>query len=173
MDRDFCGRTCLHHCVSSHWENGRLNFDSSSWIHKHFTGIVLLIQHGADVYAEDYSGRSVSDVAYRYGLSYELREKLGYPNEDVWDCALAVCGYNILDFRQHRCRKAHYGQIYKRQDFEKLWDGHEHLCPYYDDEEYSIMVEASRVCSEEESEKEWMTTDSEDEGLDVGEGDLD
>ncbi|KAK4034293.1 hypothetical protein C8A01DRAFT_18863 [Parachaetomium inaequale] len=121
-------------------------------------GIIFLIRSGADVHAKDHNGRSVSDLAYaRFPHPWDM---VGSMQGDVWDFALAVCGYNISDFRQGRCRKAHYGGYYNRQGFEELWAGHEHLCPYYDVEE------DTGPCSDEEDEDEWETTGSEDEAMD-------
>jgi hypothetical protein len=131
-------------------------------------GIILLIQHGADVYAEDHLGRSPSDFAYCSGVK-SCREKLGSMRGDVWDFALAVCGYDISEFRSRhgRYRKARYGTSYTRQDFEELWQGQEHLCPYYDAEEDCSSDENMESYSDEEDEDEWATTDSEDEAVDA------
>ncbi|KXX74908.1 hypothetical protein MMYC01_208950 [Madurella mycetomatis] len=124
-------------------------------------GIILLINHGADVYAKDRFGLSVSDIAYTEDNS---RRWLGSARGDIWDFALALSGYNISDFRQGRHRKARYGTAYTRQDFETLWAGHEHLCPYYDIEDYYDEDADSRVSSDDEND-EGFTTDSEDEGF--------
>jgi hypothetical protein len=52
---------------------------------------------------------------------------------DLWDAALVTCGYNLSEFRKLYPRLPRYDSRYKRSDFEKLWEGIEHLCPYWDD----------------------------------------
>ena len=173
MERDAKDRTCLHHCFSSHWYNGFLDFGRCDWIRRYSEGIILLIKHGADVHAKNCWGQSVSDVAYD-GSQIRFLKRIGCIRGDVWDFSLAVCGYDISDFRPGGCRKAHYGAGYTRQDFEKLWEGREHLCPYYYDEENTSFDDTSSSSdgeSEEsdedmESEAEWVT-DSGDEGSNV------
>jgi hypothetical protein len=129
-------------------------------------GIVLLIRHGADLYAEDYDGQSVSHTAY--SAQSEERVGLGCVTGDVWDFALAISGYSISAFRQgHGRRRACYGRKYTRRDFENLWVGREHLCPYYDDVEYFWGDADTMECSSSEDEEGSVTTDSEDGGADV------
>ncbi len=184
--RDVDGKICLHHCLSSlyyhpfrlradcgrlHWYDESSDSDPSKWIHRYSAAIILLIKHDADVYAEDYSGWSVSDVAYN---AESNRPYNGSVRGDVWDFALAVCDHDISEFRRRAGapRKARYTSLYTRQDFEDLWAGHEHLCPYYDDEEDSFPNSGAGACSDDEDE--WCTTDSEDgvsDGVDVEEED--
>lgn len=95
----------------------------------------LLIDRGADIYAIDGLGRSVSDVAYSE-TCYDFRDKLGTYRGDIWDVVLDSCGYNIYDFRKTYPRKAKYDERYSRQDFELLWKDREHRCPYWDDAEW-------------------------------------
>lgn len=167
-ERDGNGRTCLHYCLSSPWNNGWSTFGKFDYINRYSAGIILLIQHGADVYAEDQDGRSVSDIAYsRQHRHHFDNVELGCVWGDAWDFALAVCGHDISTFRQGRCRKASYGERYNRQHFEKLWEGHEHLCPYYYDEEDCLSEEDFKAFSEEGSAEGWVTTDAEDEESDV------
>ena len=104
-ERDLVGRTCLHLCLSSPWQGGWYNFGPSSWIQQYSMGIVLLLKHGADIYAEDYYGRSVSDTAYSQS---EERVGLGRVKGDVWDFVLASSGYSISPFRQGHGRRACY-----------------------------------------------------------------
>ena len=157
MERDAEGRTCLHHCFSWGWSNVK---------HRHLAGIIFLIKHGADVYAKDTHDRSISDMAYKdfRGDSSEDTWR-GSSRGDVWDFCLAVTGYTVSEFRQGHPRKANYGTNYTRQDFEELWAGNEHLCPYYYDAEDEPADPVAPA--DDESEEEWATTDSEDGGSDV------
>ncbi|KAK3361862.1 hypothetical protein B0T24DRAFT_498839, partial [Lasiosphaeria ovina] len=90
--------------------------------------IMYLINHGADPYAKDHFSKSVS--TYAYTLRHYDFVRLGDIRGDVWDFALAVCGYDISEFRRGYPRKARYGSLYTRKHFEELWSGHEQLCPY-------------------------------------------
>jgi hypothetical protein len=128
-------------------------------------GIVLLIKHGADLYAEDYNGQSVSHTAY--SVESEDRVEFGCVTGDVWDFALVLSGYSISVFRQGHGRRACYGTLYTRRDFENLWVGREHLCPYYGDEDYFFEDADTMECSSSEDEEGSVTTDSEDGGADV------
>lgn len=62
-----------------------------------------------------------------------MMRKLGSYGGDLWDFMLDTCGYEIMEFRKSHPRKAQYVGIYTRQDFELLWEGREHRCPYWDD----------------------------------------
>jgi len=116
-------------------------------------GIIYLIDQGADIFAKDFLGVSVSGMAYAPGIDKRTRKILGGARGDVWDFSLAVCGYNITDFRE-KIRRPRYGTYYTRKDFEKLWAGHEHLCPYYDDEDVSSDEEMESFLDEEGSDEE-------------------
>ncbi len=186
LHRDGGGTTCLHHLLSSfrycpyrlrescgrpHWYNESSDPDPSKWIHRYSAAIILLIKHGADVYAVDSWGHSVSDVAYRR-WDRDRRDKIKSEQNrcargDIWDFSLAVCGYDISEFRRTDPREVCYREEYTRQDFEDLWAGHENLCPYYDDEE-NHLSDTGAVAGSDEAE-EWFTSDSEDEGSDVDE----
>ena len=94
--------------------------------------LIYLIQRGADVYARDFSGNSISDIAYSVRcLSMELKTG-SYPG-DLWDAVLVLSGLDIHDLRKRDPRRKKYGENYSRQDFELLWKDHEHECPYWDD----------------------------------------
>lgn len=66
----------------------------------------------------------------------DLNSGLGSYSGDLWDVALDTCGYSISNFRKGSPRKAFYTAKYSRRDFEKLWEGREDRCPYWDDEEW-------------------------------------
>ncbi|KAK1830459.1 hypothetical protein QBC39DRAFT_354030 [Podospora conica] len=91
-----------------------------------------LVRGGADVDAAENMGRSVSQMAYadsRRGLN-------SFPG-DLWDRVLAGNGLDVVAFRNRSGipRRAHYGYGYERRDFEALWAGMTHLCPYFNDYE--------------------------------------
>ncbi|CAF3541791.1 unnamed protein product [Fusarium graminearum] len=95
-----------------------------------FEHLVLLLEHGADPFAKDNEGTSISEVAYnRLGLRDEILGSYG----DVWDAALHVSGWDIRQFRTIRRREPRYDEFYTRADFEQLWRGREDECPYWDD----------------------------------------
>ncbi|RGP66883.1 hypothetical protein FSPOR_6265 [Fusarium sporotrichioides] len=95
-----------------------------------FERLVLLLEHGADPFAEDNQGRSISEIAYnKLGLRDEILGSYG----DVWDAALHASGWDIRQFRTIRRRKPRYDSFYTRADFEELWRGREDECPYWDD----------------------------------------
>jgi hypothetical protein len=121
--RDHKGRTCLH----LWFRNSKRNisrfieqFDQET--------LILLIQHGADTSAKTISGVSVSDYAYA------VEAESSYPG-DLWDSALAKTGHNVAVFRRGHPRKAKYSEGYTRELSQQLWEGIEHLCPYYNDPE--------------------------------------
>lgn len=97
--------------------------------------LMYLIQRGVSVYAVDDKHRSVSMTAYienEFERECEWTPIGGYRG-DLWDAALATCGYNLWEFRKIYPRLPRYDSRYKRSDFERLWEGIEHLCPYWDD----------------------------------------
>ncbi|KAF5687535.1 hypothetical protein FDENT_5282 [Fusarium denticulatum] len=91
-----------------------------------------LIEHGADLQAEDYDG--YQPWHYAYGATCEACY-LFCPSAkgDVWDAVLTHLGYDILEKRKQYPRKARYITGYTRGDFEKLWKNQRDKCPYWDD----------------------------------------
>jgi hypothetical protein len=74
--RDYDGETCLHKLLQS-----------SNCMISDFEILVSLIRAGADVFALNFKGKSVSNIAYfRY-----LRKNVTH----MWEAALTVCGYDI------------------------------------------------------------------------------
>ncbi|KJR83366.1 uncharacterized protein SPSK_04661 [Sporothrix schenckii 1099-18] len=120
------------------------------------SGLAYLLDLGANPFANDDMGVSVSEAAYLdtdYGTS-----RMG----DVWDAVLADFGFGVADFRREHPRVARYCWFYTRRDFEKLWVGQEHLCPYYnDDEEIWITLKGSGHDTESASDE---SSDSDDGG---------
>lgn len=87
------------------------------------------------MYATDYYGRSVSHIAYSESC-WDRYKGLGTYRGDLWDAVLDACNYDISKFRSEYPRKEQYGENYSRQDFELLWKGREHRCPYLGDVEW-------------------------------------
>lgn len=112
--RDSQGRTCLHLCVSNL---------AGEILQEEF--LSLLIEHGADVCAKDNDGISVSEVCYAQQDDSAFQSH----DCDIWDEVLCKFGYNLTSFRTGFPRKSIY---YNRKGFESIWEGYEHLCPYYD-----------------------------------------
>lgn len=97
--------------------------------------LIQLVRRGADVHAVDFWDRSVSEIAYAKLVCHELfNYELGSYRGDLWDSVLHACDYNIEHFRKSSPRIARYTPPhYTRHDFEKLWEGRESACPYWDD----------------------------------------
>ncbi|KAI2468980.1 ankyrin [Annulohypoxylon bovei var. microspora] len=146
-------RTCLHLCfVNLHYfVIGQTTFEV----------IKLLIGRGADPRAVDKNGNTVSDYAFHPGIhipnvDYEL---YGSYSGDLWDSALQSCGLDIAKFRtEDYPRKAQYTELYSRKDFERLWQGREHLCPYWEDSPWP----QPRVYSADSSDSDMDLEDLED-----------
>lgn len=121
--RNSGGETCLHVYKSLRFilEYEQLMYSQ--------VALLLLIDYGADVFAENKYGVSVSDDKY----SRDSTDARGSSCEgDIWDSVLALQGYDIAEFRQGWPRVGKYYEQYTRETFAKLWEGNEHLCPYYD-----------------------------------------
>ncbi|EWZ92493.1 hypothetical protein FOWG_05609 [Fusarium oxysporum f. sp. lycopersici MN25] len=94
--------------------------------------LMLLVEHGADVYSVDEDGYQT--LHYAYNVTCEACYLLSPSAKgDLWDAALSRFGYSILETRKDYPRRARYTPNYTRKDFEKLWQGREHQCPYWDD----------------------------------------
>ncbi|KAF2963833.1 hypothetical protein GQX73_g9743 [Xylaria multiplex] len=116
------GQSCLHICL----QNARTySKGSHDLIRRQFHAIKLLIESGADVYAVDKFGKSVSESVYADTIS-------GFAG-DLWDSVLQSCGYDIAEFRTNYKRSASYDENYSRRDFEVLWEGRKDQCPYWND----------------------------------------
>jgi len=150
---DSYGNSCLH--LALHGARGPFRFD------KEFEALVLLVKAGANVHAKNHLGHSLSELAY-------LRPSVHHDGDfgsywgDFWDSILAACGYQVSDFRQQHPRTGRYTKDYPRKIFEKLWEGRQHLCPYWDEDEAAYQME---ICSEESSSSASNPCE-EDEGTD-------
>lgn len=94
--------------------------------------LIFVMENGGDIWAVDDAGYLAAH--YAYDVTCEA-DYLFSPSlkGDLWDSALSYLGYDILRFRRYYPRKARYMPGYTRQDFEKLWQGREGDCPYWDD----------------------------------------
>lgn len=151
--RDVIGRTCLHHCF---YLGGWDTYGGEA--QRALAGLVYLLSHGADPFAVDDNHMSVSEMAY-LGTEDET-SRLG----DVWDAALADFGLDIADMRRKFPRMAYYRPYYTRRDFEELWLGREHLCPYYYDDEEEIWISEEESGQDAESVSD-EASDSDDGGV--------
>lgn len=133
-DRDAFGNTCLHHWLGNSVRGLVINNASNLR-----NGLIYLIEQGADVFAKNASGESVSHYAHRRLWKWDSAAFENKFREEFWDCALASCGYNLSDFRRRR-RPAVYSRPCRstRRHFEDLWAGSEHLRPDYDNEKSAI-----------------------------------
>lgn len=121
------GFTCLHSLVhTAHRKKDQGDLES----------LTFLIQHGADTLACDHHQNTVSMRAYLPNENDNYYSSKGSYRGDLWDAALVICGYELTDFRASYPRVARYNKNYSREDFERLWLGKEHLCPYWDDKRY-------------------------------------
>ncbi|KAJ4360872.1 uncharacterized protein N0V89_001439 [Didymosphaeria variabile] len=155
-DRNYDGETCLHRLCSK---------DGYSYIIPENMRDCLdfLLEQGADLRVTDDKGRSVADVAYSH-MGTRFRGMVG----DVFDACLARHGYDLYEFRKRKPRVARYNEVYQRIDFERLWEGIEDQCPYWDDkpwpsDEHENLDECDdSACSGESFEDETFS-----EGTDV------
>lgn len=122
-DRNDQGETCLHICLR------RAKFCMFS---NEKESLILLVRKGADVLAVDYSGMSISDVAYN-AIYRDEEFDLGAYRGDLWDSVLSECGHDISEMRKDYPRIPHYTSKYTRECFERLWLDREEFCPYYND----------------------------------------
>jgi hypothetical protein len=95
-----------------------------------WNAIRYLCDCGADIFATNNEGQSVS------ALAYDSNTTSSSFSGDLWDFVLAQCGHDIAQFRKsYKPREAKYRGLYTRQVFEEMWQGQEERCPYYYDEE--------------------------------------
>ncbi|KAI0502944.1 ankyrin [Xylaria bambusicola] len=121
--RDANGRSCLHVCFQ--------NFVTWS-VDRQVDTIRFLIQNGADIHARDESGQTAYEWAYTHHSNRE-GWYIGSLAGDLWDSVIQDFGYDVFQFRQNHQRRPCYGRKYGRREFEKLWQGREFQCPYWDD----------------------------------------
>ncbi|KAJ2979072.1 hypothetical protein NUW58_g7299 [Xylaria curta] len=149
------GSTCLHLFFRS-----RLKPPSKeNWL----DALIYTIRKGADVYAADGTGITVSQMAYAQSNcrdinypGYDDKYSFGSYRGDLWDAALNASGYDILEFRKPHPRRARYTQKYTRQDFESLWQDRKHLCPYWDDAEWPATLEPDRAVTDLKNSQKYL-----------------
>ncbi|KAI8665653.1 hypothetical protein LRP88_03841 [Fusarium phalaenopsidis] len=126
-DHQTLGFTCLHSLVyTAHQTEDRDELET----------LVYLIRQGADPSAVDHHDNPVAMRAYLPNENDNQYSSKGSYRGDLWDAAVAICGYDLKQFRASYPRVPRYNKSYSRQDFERLWLGHESLCPYWDDKRY-------------------------------------
>ncbi|EXA42973.1 hypothetical protein FOVG_08016 [Fusarium oxysporum f. sp. pisi HDV247] len=120
------GKTGLHHLMAK-------NCLWLEYIPEYMDLLMFVIENDGDVWAVDDDGYLAAH--YAYNITCEA-DYLFCPSAkgDLWDAALSYFGYDILRVRKYHPRKARYTSGYTRQDFEKLWQGREGDCPYWDDQ---------------------------------------
>ncbi|KAF4340085.1 hypothetical protein FBEOM_5945 [Fusarium beomiforme] len=126
-DHQTLGFTCLHSLV--YQANRTRDRDE-------LEALVFLIRQGADVLAVDHHQHSVAMRACLPNDSDNQYSSKGSYRGDLWDAALTICGYDIRQHRDSYPRVPRYNRTYRRKDFERLWEGHEAACPYWNDERY-------------------------------------
>ncbi|RMJ14399.1 hypothetical protein CDV36_005951 [Fusarium kuroshium] len=126
-DHQTLGFTCLHSLVyTAHWTEERDELET----------LVYLIRQGADPSAVDHHGNTAAMRAYLPNENDNQYSSKGSYRGDLWDAAVAICGHDLKQFRVPYPRVPRYNKNHSRQDFERLWLGHESLCPYWDDKRY-------------------------------------
>ncbi|KAM5354570.1 hypothetical protein ACJ41O_001217 [Fusarium nematophilum] len=129
-DHQTLGFTCLHSLVyTAHRTRDRDDLET----------LVFLIQRGADTLALDHHQNTVSMRAYLPNENDNYYTSKGSYRGDLWDAALAICGYDLSKSRASYPRVPRYNKSYTRKDFERLWLGNESSCPYWDNERYPEM----------------------------------
>ncbi|KAI1360090.1 ankyrin [Xylaria arbuscula] len=121
--RDLEGRSCLHICLPK----VSRTVESSREI------IKFLIKNGADIHARDKFGQTAYEWAYKH-----FDHRYGSRAGDIWDVVIRECGYDICQFRWNCQRRPYYTRWYQRRNFEKLWEGRESQCPYWDDNPWPL-----------------------------------
>lgn len=125
------GTNCLSQAFLSFKSRGC--FEKRSYVQARKAVLTYLVNHRADINSTDNKGRCVSDFAYSRVFCTPCSESFVPYMGDLWDTVLDECGYEILQFRRLRPRRARYTGRYTRQAFEQLWEGKEHRCPYWND----------------------------------------
>ncbi|KAI9690147.1 MAG: hypothetical protein M1822_009108 [Bathelium mastoideum] len=147
--RNKLGRTCLH----VYLQNARMLHSEEVKL------VVFLISKGADVNSIDSSGCSITDTAYEYS-GRDPDDNIGGYRGDLWDAALSRCGLNIHKRRRRYGRMPQYTRKYKREDFEKLWEGREEDCPYFDDPPFWLPNSNYSALSADEDDMEEFDVES-------------
>jgi len=101
--RDYDGNTCHHNLLQS-----------ANYTISYFEILVSLIRAGADVFAVNFDGLSVSDIAYFGSCS----ENAMY----MWEAALTVCGYDIAQFNGGVCANIKSNKWQTIADYKRLQD---------------------------------------------------
>ncbi|KAK4184267.1 hypothetical protein QBC35DRAFT_441782 [Podospora australis] len=188
--RDDRGRTCLHLCLQNirfgRERPPRCTYYMLTHLQEVKNTLAYLVQHGADVHAIDNWGKMASETAYapyqgtvdrRFGPGQGVRG-------DIWDLVLADCGFDIPDFRTEEWQwKPSFNCVYTKEVFKALWQGREHLCPYYKEAmSYDSEVDEHNIWEQDEDcefpdsetdEDSEYSTDSEEGGCALDDSEVD
>ncbi|KAI9664934.1 MAG: Proteasome subunit beta type-4 [Bathelium mastoideum] len=93
--RDNFGRTCLHICIM---ECTEFSFPYPDGLAP-LQALKILIKHDANVSAVDQYGKPPSSYAYCPNFCLDLANSSR--RGDLWDAALAQCGYNVGEMRKN------------------------------------------------------------------------
>ncbi|KAK1981013.1 hypothetical protein LZ30DRAFT_107046 [Colletotrichum cereale] len=116
------GQNCLQYLVEEMCMVGRC-------VDRDLKVLGILMETGADIFSRDEEGLSIWDTAI------ENRQQGSYAR-DALDSMLVSYGYHaeVVEFAEKVPRHGAYTKWYRRRHFDLMWEGKEHLCPYYDDE---------------------------------------
>ncbi|KAK4206654.1 hypothetical protein QBC37DRAFT_458128 [Rhypophila decipiens] len=171
-DRDSAGNTCLHLIMDGIRSGSSFchlldeSMDATDYLEEVRAAAVYLIDQGADVWAENNQGVSISKMSY---CMNGVREYL-------WDLILADSGYEIAMMRKDcgyigRWRRYHaeesrsgrsLGEQFTLDVFKALWWGDERLCPYYEKVLHFGLAERKDDEDDEEDDEEEHDEDVDD-----------
>jgi hypothetical protein len=154
--RDYNGDTCLHKFLQS------ANFTIGD-----FKILVSLIRAGANVFAVNFKGKSVSDIARFHYLSKDTTY--------MWEAALTVCGYDIAQFNGGVRANIKFNKRQTIADYKRLQDmviaavtNNRVREGYYP--KWSKWVQAAFLASDDDSEEggDEVEDEEEEEEQDIG-----
>ncbi|KAK1761843.1 hypothetical protein QBC33DRAFT_317182 [Phialemonium atrogriseum] len=129
------GSTCLHVYFD--------NIDAACLSSVRRQVLATLIQDGHDINAVDGNGHTIEDTQYRCEAKCQGRpihnvisrlQLLAY-KRDLWDAVLVQCDRPVVErglfFGGQQWRTMGARDIAGEKEFEDIWSGLEHLCPYY------------------------------------------
>lgn len=158
---DYSGNSCLHLYIANSIASGSSEEREA---------LVLLVNAGADVYAVNGDGESVSDVAYTYDYNYnDSGWELGSYRGDLWDLVLFFCGLNPTQFRKGFPREPLYTRNYTRRHYQLLmepepWDECEFEDSEEDEKEYFSEEGSDEEDQRDEREESELRSELEQEG---------
>lgn len=115
--RDIYGNNCLHVYFARSFSISGFN-SSNPNISIEVDILVRLIRADADVYAINYFGRSISDMAY-CNLNINPRPASIF-KQVIWEAALSICGYDVAEFRKCYATNTGFEKWYTIKGYKKL-----------------------------------------------------